>query len=107
RRSERGPGARESGTMSGEERRQGRTRDEVREKLFELVLANARIDRDSLKEEARLDDDLRMDSLDLISVVNEVEPELKITIPDDQLGKLKTVKEVVDALWGRLGEKKA
>lgn len=86
----------------GEERRAGRTRAEVRAKLFELMTQNARIDPEALREEARLGDDLRMDSLDLISVVNEVEHEFKITIPDDQLKQVKTVGAVVDALWERL-----
>ena len=74
-----------------DEKRAGRTKAEVREKLFALMKENAHIDPAALREEARLDEDLRMDSLDLVAVVNEVEHEFKITIPDDKLGGLKTV----------------
>lgn len=85
-----------------QERRAGKTRDEVRETLFALMKQNARVDADAIREDARIGEDLRMDSLDLISVINEVEHEFKITIPDDQLKGIKTVGEVVDALWARL-----
>lgn len=88
--------------MTEDDRRGGRTRAEVREKLYDLMAENARIDRADLREDARLAEDLRMDSLDFVAVVNEVEHEFKITIPDDRANKLKTVGSVVDALWDRL-----
>jgi acyl carrier protein len=88
--------------MSEPERRAGRTRDEVREKLLAIMRENARIDPEALREEARLRDDLSMDSLDLVSVVNEVEHEFKIVIPDKEIEKLATVADVVEALWSRL-----
>jgi acyl carrier protein len=75
------------------------TKAELRERLFEIMKGNARIDPAALRDEARLQDDLRMDSLDLVSVVNEVEHEFGVLIPDKELEKLKTVGEVVDALW--------
>jgi len=85
-----------------EERRGGRTRDEVRATLYALMTENARIDPAALSEEARLGDDLRMDSLDIVSVVNEVEHTFKIRIPDAALGKLTDVRSVVDTLWEAL-----
>lgn len=88
--------------MTEEVRRAGKTRAEVRERLFELMKENARVDPAALRDEARLSEDLSMDSLDLIAVVNEVEHEFKITIPDNALAKLKTISEVLDALWERL-----
>ncbi len=99
--SEQETGAAASG---GEERRRGFTRDEVRERLFELMRENARVDPAALREEAHLADDLRMDSLDLVSVVNEVEHDFKIRIPDAVLGKLTDVRSVVDALWEHLAK---
>jgi acyl carrier protein len=74
----------------------------VRETLFRLMRENARIDPAALRDEASLFDDLRMDSLDHVAVVNEVEHEFKVAIPDKELGKLTDVASVVDALWERL-----
>jgi acyl carrier protein len=83
------------------------SRAEVREKLLAIMKENARIDPEALRDEASLRDDLRMDSLDLVSVVNEVEHEFGVLIPDKELEKLQTVGEVVDALVGLLAAKKA
>ena len=89
-------------TMAEGDTRKGLTRAEVRETLFRLMKENTRVDPADLKDDARLIEDLGLDSLDITSVVNEVEHEFKITIPDDRLPKLSTVSSVVDALWERL-----
>ena len=88
--------------MSDDTRR-GLTKAQVREKLFELMCQNARVTREDLADEKSLRDDLHLDSLDFVGIVNEVEKEWKITIPDTEADKLKTVGDVVEALWSKLG----
>ncbi len=89
--------------MSDDTRR-GFTRDTLRDKVFELMCANTRVVREDLAEDRRLKEDLGLDSLDFLSMVNEVEHELDISIPDDQAYKLRTLAEVLDAIWALLAE---
>jgi acyl carrier protein len=45
--------------------------------------------------EARLEDDLRADSLDFIDLVMAIEEEFGLEIPDEEANKLTTVKDIV------------
>ena len=51
-------------------------------------------------------DDLRMDSLDVLELLIELEGEFEIEIPDEDVeGKIKTVKDAVAYIDKRLAEK--
>jgi acyl carrier protein len=78
------------------------TREQVRERLLAIMKENARVDPAQLRDEADLREELSLDSLDLTAVVNEVEIEFGITVPDEALKKVKTVGDIVEALWTRL-----
>jgi acyl carrier protein len=45
--------------------------------------------------EAQLEDDLGADSLDFIDLVMAIEEEFNIEIPDEEAGKLTTVKDII------------
>ena len=42
-----------------------------------------------------------MDSLDIVEAVLEVEKEFKCSIPDEELEKIKTVSDLVDAVYNQ------
>lgn len=89
-----------SGT--GGETRKGMTREQVRDRFLALMKENARVDPAALRDEARLREDLSLDSLDFTAVVNEVEIEWGIVIPDAGAAQAKTIGDVVELLWQRL-----
>ena len=45
--------------------------------------------------EARIEDDLRADSLDFIDLVMAIEEEFGLEIPDEEASKLTTVKDII------------
>lgn len=86
-----------------DERRRGLTREALRERLFDLMCANARVLREDLAEEKSLREDLHVDSFDLIGIVSAVEGEFEIAVSDEDTNRLRTVGDVCDALWEKLG----
>jgi len=85
-----------------EELRKGLTRDGARDRLFDLICANARVLRSDLSEEKRLKEELNLDSFDFLSIVSAAEGEFGISIPDEEFGRFKTVGDVCDEFWRRL-----
>lgn len=82
--------------------RKGFTYDAARAKLYDLICDNARVLRDELSEEKALQDDLHLDSFDMLSIVSAVEGEFDISIPDEDFGRFHTVGDISDELWRRL-----
>ena len=60
------------------------------------------VDPDAVVEEASFKDDLDADSLDLVELVMALEERLDITIPEEELGDIKTVGQAVDVVVGKL-----
>ena len=60
------------------------------------------VEPDAVVEEAGFKDDLDADSLDLVEMVMALEERLDITIPEDELGEIKTVGQAVDVVVGKL-----
>jgi len=77
----------------------------IRERLGEIL----EIDEATITREANFADDLGADSLALIELVEALEEELGertvgFSIDDEDLGDLKTVRDAVDYVYGRVGE---
>jgi acyl carrier protein len=71
------------------------TRDEIKEKVIDIVVDQLQIGRDQVQEAASLVDDLGADSLDVAEVIMELEDEFDINIPDDEEAP-KTIGESID-----------
>ena len=71
------------------------TRDEIRDKVIDIVAEQLEKPREQVREDASLTDDLGADSLDLAEIVMEFEDEFDLSIPEDQTG-LKTVGDTID-----------
>lgn len=76
-------------------------RGEVLEKVREIIADKLGVDVDEVVEEASLTDDLGADSLDLVDLVMVFEEEFDIKIEDEELEKIKTVKDVVDGILSK------
>lgn len=70
------------------------TRDEIKEKVIDIVVEQLQVSRDQVTEETSFVDDLGADSLDTAELVMEFEDEFDINIPEDEEG-IKTVGDAI------------
>lgn len=73
-------------------------RTEVEGKFIELVSEKVYTDSYNVTLDANFQDDLGCDSLDAIEILMEAEREFGITIPDDKIEHIKTVREAIDLI---------
>lgn len=71
-------------------------KEEIFEKLKDLVVDQLGVDDDEVTMEANIQDDLGADSLDVMDLVMSVEEELGVKIADEELEHIKTVGDIVD-----------
>lgn len=72
-------------------------RQEIREKVVELVNDTLDVDNVELNEDTNLKD-LGADSFDLLELVTALEDEFELTMDDEDVEKIATVGQVVDAI---------
>lgn len=71
-------------------------KEEIFDKLKELVVDQLGVDDDEVTTEATIQEDLGADSLDLVDLVMAVEEEFDVKIADEDLEGIKTVGNIVD-----------
>ncbi|MTE23838.1 MULTISPECIES: acyl carrier protein [Microbacterium] len=70
--------------------------DEVLAGLAELITDETGIDAGEVALEKSFTDDLDIDSISMMTIVVNAEEKFGVTIPDDEVKNLKTVKDAVD-----------
>ena len=75
----------------------------VSERLKKIVVEQLGVDENEVVPSARFINDLGADSLDLVELIMSIEegfstPSQKVTIPDDDAEKIKTVQDAIDYL---------
>lgn len=78
-------------------------KEEIFEKVKEIVVEQLGVDADAVKMEATFVDDLSADSLDIVELIMGIEEAFEMEIPDSDAEKIVTVGDVVDYI----GEKNA
>lgn len=71
-------------------------RDEILQKIKDVISDQIAIDEDDIELDSSLEDDLDVDSLDLLQIVTAIEDEFNITIDDDAFESVKTVGDAVN-----------
>jgi acyl carrier protein len=71
--------------------------DEVTQKIIETLASVKRISADTITPETSLQD-LGIDSLDVFTLLFELENAFKISIPDDDVRSIKTVNDIADGV---------
>ena len=76
-------------------------KEEIFEKLKELVVDQLGVEEDEVTMEASMQDDLGADSLDLVDLVMSVEEEFGVKVADEDLENIKTVGDIVNYIEDR------
>ena len=72
------------------------TREEVLSAIRDILVEELEVDPSLVQEETRFKEDLEADSLDLHTLVQELEDSYGVTISDEQAAKILTVGQAVD-----------
>jgi acyl carrier protein len=68
-----------------------------------ILAAEFELDPAAIVSPARLVEDLDLDSIDGVTIVVRLEAQLHVSISDEEIQKMATVGDIVEALAGRLG----
>ena len=68
------------------------------EDIKKVLIDAINVDEEEIKPEAKLNDDLVIDSLAAVELALELENEFDIRIEDEELAKLETVQDVIDII---------
>lgn len=72
------------------------TPEDAFKKTTDILFAQLGVDLDLITPDAKLEEDLGADSLDLVEIIMAVEDEFIIDIPDEHAEKLQTVQQLAD-----------
>ena len=72
-------------------------KEEIYSKVVELIAANNHIPPETITIDSSFED-LAMDSLDGLTLINDLENEFNITLSNEEAVKIKTVRQAVDSL---------
>lgn len=75
--------------------------EEIQNKVMDIVAEQLQVDRGSLSLEKSFLQDLKADSLDLVELVMEFEDQFKISIPDEDYEKIKTIGDAVNYILAK------
>lgn len=76
-------------------------KEEIFDKLKELVADQLGVEEDEVTMEATMQDDLGADSLDLVDLVMSVEEEFGVKVADEDLENIKTIGDIVNYIEER------
>lgn len=82
-----------------------RSRDEIAAQVREIFKKTLKIEPSKLVPGVNLKQDLKLDSLDMIEVVYEVEEQFDVQIPEERLKEIATFDQIVDGLHAALQAK--
>ena len=69
---------------------------DIEEKVYDIIVDKLAVPRESLKMGSDLAKDLGADSLDMVELIMEFERVFKMSIPDDDVEKIRTVGQIID-----------
>jgi acyl carrier protein len=79
------------------------TKQEIQERVRKVLSEQLARDESDVTMEARFEEDLDADSLDLVEVVLALEEDLGVNIPEEEMEGVKTVGQAVDLVATKLG----
>lgn len=79
------------------------TKQEILQTAKGIIAEKLNIEEEEVKLESSFIDDLGADSLDLVDLVMAFEDEFGVKVEDEDVEKLRTVKDVVEYIYKKLG----
>jgi acyl carrier protein len=80
-------------------------RQEIEERVRKVLAEQLSVDIEKVTPEARFEEDLDADSLDLVEAVLGLEEELSVEIPEEEMESVKTVGQAVDLVMAKIETK--
>jgi acyl carrier protein len=74
---------------------------DIEEKVYDIIVDKLAVPREALKKKSDLAKDLGADSLDMVELIMEFEKVFKMSIPDDEVEKIRTVGQIIDYINSR------
>ena len=68
----------------------------VFDKLKEIIVEQLGVEEDAVTLEANIQEDLGADSLDIVDLIQTIEDEYDLEIPDEAVEEIKTVNDIVN-----------
>ena len=66
------------------------------EKVKEIIANQLSVKVDTLKDETNIAEELGADSLDVVEILMSLEDEFGVSIPDEAIPQIKTIKDIVE-----------
>lgn len=66
------------------------------DKVKEIIANQLSIEESKINENTNIAEDLGADSLDLVEILMSLEDEFEVSIPDEAIPTIKTIKDIVD-----------
>ena len=79
-------------------------RDEIKEKVLDIVSEHLNKPKDSLTAEMHIVNDLGADSLDAVEIVMDIEDAFDLSIPEEDAEKIQTIANAVDYVEKAINE---
>jgi len=80
-------------------RKKSTTYEEIKEKVYEIVVNNLGVNRDIVEDDSNLIDDLGADTLDNVEFIMALEEEFDVSIIEERAEKVNTVKDAIDLVY--------
>ncbi|HEV2906996.1 MAG TPA: acyl carrier protein [Actinomycetota bacterium] len=80
-------------------------RQEIEERVRKVLAEQLSVDLEKVTPEARFEEDLDADSLDLVEAVLGLEEELSVEIPEEEMESVKTVGQAVELVMATIETK--
>lgn len=74
----------------------------VFDKVKQIIINELKVDADKITPDTNLKNDLGADSLDAVEIVMALEDEFNISIPDEEIQNISTVKKLVEYIESKL-----
>jgi acyl carrier protein len=81
------------------------TTQEIQDKVVEIIAKQLEIEKEKIKPETKIAEDLGADSLDRAEMVMDLEDEFDVSIPDDAETKIKSVGDTVTFIEAEMKKK--
>ena len=79
------------------------TRKEIEEKVRAFLIDDLEIDEDKISDDAKLKDDMGIDSLDFVDIVVIVEKKFGFKIKPEEMADVKTLAQFCDYIESKVG----